>query len=177
MYGWAPPITLQHPKRSYSPRRSPWCGLLNSKMLFTSGIQQGWCSSSPDRPLSFAVWGPAGPIVLKVGLYSGGLIPKKGPSCTTGAIQYGRAFGSQSGSLNPERGPLKLIRGPPCTTESHASWKDPFFPHSRLLEPRGPCSPETGPIVYNRGPCIMEWSPWFPECGTSSSDCGTAAQK
>ena len=30
----------------------------------TSGIQQGGCSSSTDRPLSIAVWGPAGPLDL-----------------------------------------------------------------------------------------------------------------
>ena len=88
--------------------------------------------------------------------YSGGdPVSKKVHLCTTGAIQYGRAFGSRSGFLKTERGSLMPIRGPLCTTEGSAAWKGPLFPHSGLLEPRGSFSPEWDPIVYNRWPHIL----------------------
>ena len=154
------PMTLQRPQRSYSPRRvRVMVRVIQSIMLHLVPIQQqqGGCSSSPDRPLSFAVWGPAGPLVLKVDPCSGAC-PQEGRgtimqlhNCTTGAIQHGRAFGYRSGSLDPERGPLKPIRGPLCTTGGPAAWKGPLIPEvvpraSEYSELDGPASGNTNPF-------------------------------
>ena len=52
----------------------------------TSGVQQGGCSSSPDKPLSFAFWTPAGPLVLKKGLYTkeGTIVHNRGHTYSMG---------------------------------------------------------------------------------------------
>ena len=80
-------------------------------------------------------------------------------------MQYGRVFGSRTGYLNPERGFLKPIIGPPCTTAQQRvlqHGRATYFHIGDSPSPEGPAAQkEVSSYTYNREPFIMEWSLGF----------------